>query len=142
MADCHTKEQRSRNMSRIRKFGNESTELRLARLLRQHGIRGWRRHLPLPGRPDFTFRQERVVVFVDGCFWHRCPRCNWTPSDNRAYWEAKFARNLEKDRLADRALREAGWRVLRIWEHVLKKQPRRVIARILRALAATRPGSG
>ena len=134
MADCHTQEQRSRNMSRIRKFGNESTELRLARLLRLHGITGWRRHLPLPGRPDFTFRRERVVVFVDGCFWHRCPRCNWTPTSNTRYWEAKFARNLAKDREANRALRKAGWHVLRIWEHVLGEQPSRVIVRIRRAL--------
>jgi G:T-mismatch repair DNA endonuclease (very short patch repair protein) len=58
MADRHTKEQRSRNMSRIRKFGNESTELTLLRLFRQYGIKGWRRHLDLPGRPDFTFAKS------------------------------------------------------------------------------------
>jgi DNA mismatch endonuclease (patch repair protein) len=134
MADRHSPEQRSRNMSRIRKFGNASTEMVLVRLFRSHGITGWRRHLALPGRPDFTFRRERVVVFVDGCFWHQCSRCNWTPSNNKDYWEGKFARNRAADRAADRALRNAGWRVLRIWEHSLK-QPDRVIARVRLVLA-------
>jgi DNA mismatch endonuclease (patch repair protein) len=134
MPDKHTRDQRSYNMSRIRKFGNASTEARMVLLFREYGIRGWRRHLRLPGRPDFTFRRERVVVFVDGCFWHRCPRCNWTPANNAGYWEEKFARNRTKDREADRALRRAGWKVLRVWEHSLK-QPARVIARILRSLS-------
>ena len=136
MADRHSREQRSHNMSRIRKFGNESTERRLVRLFRQHGVKGWRRHLPLPGRPDFTFRKERVVVFVDGCFWHHCPRCNWTPASSTDYWEAKFARNAATDNEANRALRRAGWKVVRVWEHTLKQQPGRVIARIRRALSS------
>lgn len=136
MADRHTKDQRSRNMSRIRKFGNASTELRMMRLFSQHGIKGWRRHLDLPGRPDFTFHRERVVVFVDGCFWHCCPRCNWIPTSNTAYWDEKLARNQAKDREANRALRRAGWTVVRIWEHSLK-QPDQVIARLRRLLART-----
>lgn len=135
--DRHTKEQRSWNMSRIRKFGNESTEMRLVRLLREHGIIGWRRHLKLPGRPDFTFRWASVVVFIDGCFWHRCPVCNWTPAANVDYWTPKLARNVEKDREADANLRAAGWTVVRIWEHVLKRRPGEAIHRIRRALAGT-----
>jgi DNA mismatch endonuclease (patch repair protein) len=139
MADRHSKEQRSRNMSRIRKFGNESTELRMVKLFRQYGIAGWRRHLTLPGRPDFAFRRERVAVFVDGCFWHRCPRCNWTPASNVAYWENKFALNRARDRQANRALRRAGWRVVRVWECVLRTQPARVVSRIRQALARRPP---
>lgn len=135
MADRHTKEQRSRNMSRIRKFGNESTEMRMIALFRQYGISGWRRHLKLPGRPDFAFRQERVAVFVDGCFWHCCPICNWRPASNRSYWKAKFALNVARDRAANRALRTAGWKVLRIWEHSVKEEPDRVVARVQRAVA-------
>jgi DNA mismatch endonuclease, patch repair protein len=134
MADRHTTEQRSRNMAHIRKFGNISTELRLAKLFRLHGITGWRRHLDLPGRPDFTFRKERVAVFVDGCFWHRCPTCNWVPASNLAYWETKLSSNVRKDREADRKLRASGWTVVRIWEHVLKRDPQRVLARVRRAL--------
>jgi DNA mismatch endonuclease (patch repair protein) len=121
-------------MARIRKFGNEATEMRLVRLLRRDGVSGWRRHLTLPGRPDFTFRRERVVVFIDGCFWHGCPRCNWTPASNTTYWQEKLRRNKARDRQADRALRQAGWHVLRVWEHTLKRQPGRVLSRIRAAL--------
>jgi DNA mismatch endonuclease (patch repair protein) len=141
MPDRHTPEQRSRNMSRIHKFGNESTELRMVRLFRAHGIRGWRRHLKLPGRPDFTFRGERVVVFVDGCFWHRCPVCNWVPTRNADYWGPKLARNVEKDREADAELGARGWRVVRVWEHALKRQPDDVARLIRRALQLSPPVS-
>jgi DNA mismatch endonuclease (patch repair protein) len=128
--DRHTREQRSRNMSRVRKFGNESTEMRLVRLLREGRIKGWRRHLYLPGRPDFTFRKQRVVVFIDGCYWHRCPTCNWTPTSNTDYWLPKLERNVAKDREADRQLAERGWTVVRIWEHELRHNPKAVISRI------------
>jgi DNA mismatch endonuclease (patch repair protein) len=134
--DRHTREQRSRNMSRIRKFGNESTEMRLVRLFRENGIKGWRRHLELPGCPDFTFRRSRLVVFIDGCFWHRCPACNWMPTSNTDYWLPKLERNVSKDREADRDLAERGWTVIRIWEHQLKKQPDEVIRSIQNALNA------
>ena len=75
MADSLSKEKRSWNMSRIREKGNKSTELKLLKLFREYKIKGWRRHQPLTGKPDFTFRKEGLVVFVDGCFWHGCPRC-------------------------------------------------------------------
>jgi DNA mismatch endonuclease (patch repair protein) len=140
MADTHTREQRSRNMARIRKFGNKSTEGRLVELFRLHGINGWRRHLKLPGRPDFTFRRQRVVVFTDGCFFHKCPACGWTPASNTDYWLPKLARNVEKDRQADEQLRAGGWTVVRLWEHEIKRQPDEVIARVRQALGGQQPG--
>jgi len=73
MADVFSKTKRSAVMAAIRSRGNKDTEMKLAAITRTHGITGWRRHLPLPGRPDFAFRKERVAVFVDGCFWHGCP---------------------------------------------------------------------
>jgi DNA mismatch endonuclease (patch repair protein) len=135
MVDRLTKDQRSRNMARIRNFGNKSTELRMAKLLRQYGLRGWRRHPRLPGRPDFVFPRERVALFIDGCFWHCCPRCNWMPNSNAAYWTAKFAANRSRDRKANRALRRGGWRVIRVWEHSLER-PVTVMARLFRVLAS------
>ena len=74
MPDVFTKAKRSQVMSRIRGRGNQETELALAKLLRAARINGWRRHAPIFGRPDFTFHKERVVIFVDGCFWHGCPK--------------------------------------------------------------------
>ena len=84
---------------------------------------------------DFVFRRERVAVFVDGCFWHGCPKHGTMPAGNRAFWKAKLARNAERDTLVTRALRKAGWTVLRIWEHDLAaKHWPRVAGRIARAL--------
>lgn len=156
-------------MSRIRERGNKATELALARLLRTHGITGWRRqvrlqvtgdkwrvtgkarslvasrgtrHPSLTVRPDFVFPKSRTAVFVDGCFWHGCPKhCNpmkWLKKSSmsanhppspkgrlrrtgRVFWRKKLAGNKRRDALVTRTLRRAGWRVLRIWEHELQQ---------------------
>src|SRR6202166_2805063 len=120
MADLLSREQRSRNMSSIRSKGNVSTEQAFAKLLRVAGISGWRRHLPIPGKPDFVFLSQRLVVFIDGCFWHGCPRCYRLPEDNRPYWKAKVLSNRRRDRRQTRELKSLHWHVLRIWEHSLK----------------------
>jgi DNA mismatch endonuclease (patch repair protein) len=155
MPDVFTKAKRSDVMSRIRSRGNKDTELALVRVFRAHGITGWRRHLKLrvgelrvesrkpvrpagrlasqPStfnsqltvRPDFVFPRLKLAVFVDGCFWHACPRHCRRPAGNRAFWRAKLARNQARDRLVTRTLRKAGWRVLRIWEHDLHRATRR-----------------
>ncbi|HVY71857.1 MAG TPA: very short patch repair endonuclease [Verrucomicrobiae bacterium] len=137
MADIWTKQKRSQVMSRIRSRGNKDTEHALIKILRGGKINGWRRHLPLMGRPDFTFRRERVVVFVDGCFWHGCEHHCRMPSSNRPFWKKKIARNQQRDRLVTRALKRLGWRVVRFWEHALRHE-KRVIGRITRALATSR----
>ena len=127
-------------MSRIRSRGNKDTELALVKFFRRHKITGWRRNQKVFGKPDFIFRQVRLAVFVDGCFWHGCPRHGTQPKGNRAFWKKKFARNIARDRLVSRALRRAGWRVLRIWEHTLrwatkkKTNEARLLRRIQKAL--------
>ena len=135
MPDVFTKAKRSEVMSRIRGRGNKDTEVVLARLFRAERISGWRRHTALVGRPDFAFRQQRVAVFVDGCFWHGCPKHSNMPANNRAFWMKKLTGNQARDRLVTRTLRKTGWRVVRVWEHELKK-PVRVLARLRKALAA------
>lgn len=136
MPDVFTKAKRSEVMSRIRGRGNKETELALARLLRAGGITGWRRHQSILGRPDFIFREVRLALFVDGCFWHRCPKHSNLPANNRAFWQKKLAGNQTRDRFVNRTLRKEGWRVVRIWEHELKN-PSRVSARIRKALAVS-----
>jgi len=110
---------RARIMSSIRSKGNATTELALAHLLRKNGLHGWRRHYPILGRPDFVFPRERVAVFVDGCFWHACPRCYLPPARNTAFWANKASSNRARDRRVSRKLRGLGWSVLRVWEHEL-----------------------
>lgn len=123
-------------MGAIRAKGNKDTELLLISVFRKHKITGWRRHLPLPGRPDFTFRQQRVVIFIDGCFWHACKRHFRMPSSNTIYWERKFSANQKRDRSVTKTLRKRGWRVLRIWEHELQiKNAKQLLRRIQQALS-------
>ena len=131
MTDVFTKAKRSAVMSRIRSRGNRATELRLIALMREHGITGWRRNAPVFGNPDFIFRRERVAVFVDGCFWHGCPKHGTRPKQNRKFWDAKIQKNKERDRSVNRELRKAGWRVMRIWEHDLSaRNEKRLAGRI------------
>src|ERR1700737_4090369 len=98
MVDWLSPEQRSRNMASIRSKGNVTTEHAFIRLLREAKISGWRRHPKLLGRPDFVFRSHRLSVFIDGCFWHGCPKCYRLPEDNRPYWKAKIIGNRRRDR--------------------------------------------
>jgi len=130
-----TSAKRSEVMSRIRGRGNKETEIAFARLLHAHGITGWRRHHPLFGKPDFMFRKQRVVIFIDGCFWHGCPRHSNMPVNNRLFWENKLSANRRRDRLVTKTLRAGGWRVLRIWEHDLSAAPIRCIRKVQSILA-------
>lgn len=148
MPDVFTPEKRSEVMSLIRSTGNKGTELKLITLMRGLGITGWRRHVLLKAggtgrkalvkvKPDFVFRAQRVAVFVDGCFWHGCPRHGTRPRQNRKFWDAKIARNIARDRKVARALRAELWSVLRIWECALtKKRAPATMARLGRALIA------
>jgi DNA mismatch endonuclease (patch repair protein) len=96
-------------------------ELELRRALHRLGLR-FRKHELLEAaglrtRPDIVFRRAHVAVFVDGCFWHCCPQHATEPKANSAYWSMKLHRNVERDRRIDAALSNAGWRVIRVWEH-------------------------
>ena len=133
MADIFTAEKRSSVMALVRGFGNASTELRLAKELRHAGITGWRRHQKLPGRPDFSFRKEKLAVFVDGDFWHGNPKRKM-PSTNVEFWALKIGANRARDQRANKDLKKLGWKVLRIWESKLKKEPWSVTKRIKRRL--------
>lgn len=139
MTDTFSPAQRSRIMALVKSRGNVSTEVRFVLILRARRITGWRRNTDLPGKPDVVFPAHRLAVFLDGCFWHGCPRCRKVPSSNKIYWRAKVARNRRRDREMSRVLRERGWRVLRIWEHSLRAGGGRAVSRLVALLS--RPGS-
>lgn len=127
----------------------------MASLLRREHIVGWRRHhiialreqgsarVGIEGkaavsrartvRPDFVFKDARLAIFIDGCFWHRCDAHFKPPSNNSQYWSAKIDGNVRRDKAVSRALRTMGWAVLRIWEHELSK-PTRVAKNVRRHL--------
>jgi DNA mismatch endonuclease (patch repair protein) len=136
VSDVFSKEVRSRVMSAVRSRGNRSTEAVLLAALRVNRLTGWRRHYKITGRPDFAFPKSRLAVFLDGCFWHGCPRCGTIPASNRLYWVSKISGNTRRDRRQNQILRAKGWHVLRVWEHDLR--PSRipcVVNRIRKALA-------
>ena len=122
MADNHTKEARSRNMSRIRST-NTRPEENVRKYLFSKGIRYRKNVRSLPGCPDIVLPKYRSVIFVNGCFWHKhdCPRFVW-PSSNQEYWIPKITKNVERDERNQRTLKEMGWEVIIVWECELKKR--------------------
>lgn len=135
MPDIFTRRKRSAVMAAIRSRGNKATELRLMQIFRANGITGWRRGSKLPGKPDFVFPTRKLAVFVDGCFWHGCPRHATWPKTRAAFWRRKITRNRQRDREVGRVLRRMGWRVLRVWEHGLRrKDETRTVRRLMNCL--------
>jgi len=129
----------SKNMAAVRGHGNKTTEQRLRYALVRSGIKGWHvRPKGLRGNPDFLFSKLKVVVFVDGCFWHGCPNCGHVPNKNRPYWSAKLERNMERDVKTTAHLKKEKFKVLRFWEHELKRNLPKCLAKIEATLKARR----
>lgn len=120
--DVLSKSQRSYCMSRIRSR-HTLPEKVVREILRSLGIR-YRLDSTLLGRPDIKLVGQKAVIFVDGCFWHGCPRHFKVPSGNREFWLDKIKKNVERDRKVDSLLRRAGYKVIRIWEHQAKNPSR------------------
>ena len=131
--DIVDKATRSRYMAAVKSRGNKSTEEVMARLLRRQRLAGWRRHMSLEGTPDFCWPKRKVALFVDGCFWHGCPRCYKPPKSNVKYWLSKVAGNRRRDRRVDASLRRKGWSVIRVRECMIEDE--RTPCRIREALA-------
>src|ERR1035438_5689433 len=128
MADSWKPGARSRLMSRVR-TKDTAPEIALRRALWASGVRGWRLHpKDLPGKPDLVFRRARLSVFVDGAFWHGHP--DYYHGQSGAFWDAKIARNRERDRETNAALRELGWTVLRLWDFEIDANPEECASRL------------
>ena len=115
-------------------------ELDLRRSLWRAGLRGYRLHKrDIPGRPDLAYPSHKLAIFVNGCFWHACPRCRMPlPRSHSGFWKKKFDRNRERDRRKERELRERGWKVLTIWECELRRSVERCVARVRSAFPKLR----
>lgn len=115
---------------------NTKPELELRRLLRDAGYPGYRIHWKkAPGHPDIAYPGRKVAIFVNGCFWHRCPHCQPAePKSHPEYWSKKFELNQERDAMKNAQLEEAGWTVITVWECELRKRPAEVSAEIARGL--------
>jgi DNA mismatch endonuclease, patch repair protein len=124
---------RSQVMSTVRSR-NTRLEEKLVAILLDAGLKGFTRYADgLPGTPDVAFMDEKVVVFLDSCFWHGCPKHLRRPSSNTEYWQSKIDRNIRRDRRQRAALRRLGWSAIRVWEHDLPN-PSKVVSKVRRAL--------
>jgi len=128
VVDTVSKATRSRYMAAVRSKGNQSTEKIMLSLLRAQMLSGWRRHYSITGTPDFCWPKKKIALFVDGCFWHGCPRCYKTPKSNVKFWREKMVRNKRHDRRVNSYLRRKGWSVIRVWECQI--QTKRTLNRI------------
>jgi DNA mismatch endonuclease, patch repair protein len=124
--------------------GNKGTDTRPERALRavlhRDGLRFRKNTRPerdLRCRADIVFSRARVAVFVDGCFWHRCPKHGTSPRANSEYWQSKLDRNVARDRANDDALAHVGWEVIRVWEHEAPHAAAERIGRVVRARLQT-----
>lgn len=117
MTDVHTKKQRSYNMSRI-KNKDTKPELKLKNLFNELGFvyqpKGY-------GKPDFINYKKKTIIFIDGCFWHKCPKCFKLPKTNKKFWEKKINKNSIRDKEINFNYKNSGWSVIRIWEHNIEK---------------------
>lgn len=134
MADHVSKRVRSRIMAAVRSRGNATTEVAFGKLLWNARIRGYRKHWPVLGRPDFAWPGRKIAVFVDGCFWHGCRKCKYLPRTNTSFWAKKLLSNKKRDRRITAKLRREGWVVIRIRECQVRAE--RSIDQVRKALTA------
>ncbi len=121
MTDVLTKKQRSYNMMRIRNKWTEQEKL-IHNYLKSMKIKH-RMHPKIAGNPDILLTDKKTVIFLDGCFWHKCPKCFKMPVTRKEFWKKKIGNNVIKDRKTSRLLKKQGYKVVRIWEHEIRKSP-------------------
>ena len=121
----------SRVMS-ANKGENTTPEITMRKALRELGLVGYRLHWKkVSGKPDIAYPSKKIAIFVNGCFWHRCPYCkNPYPKTNRPFWKKKFNNNIKRDKLKTRLLRKNGWKVFTFWECQIKKNAEKCAIKI------------
>ena len=122
MADVHTPERRSYNMSRIRSKNTKPEEM-MRKFLFSKGFRYRKNDTRLPGKPDIVLPKYKTVIFVNGCFWHGHEGCRYFvwPKNNAEFWEEKITGNIQRDKHNHQLLANQGWRIIEIWECQLKR---------------------
>lgn len=137
--DTLTPTVRSNLMSRVRN-SNTLPELQLRRAMWRIGIRFRLGQRIGPIRPDLVFKRARLAIFIDGCFWHSCPVHGSRPKSNQRFWEKKLTGNVARDRKTTSDLKDAGWIVVRFWEHEVEQDALACALRIAELLSERRPG--
>lgn len=119
--DNLTKEQRRKNMQSIRSSGTK-IEIIVCKALWNRNIRFRKNVKELPGKPDIAIKKYKIAIFIDSCFWHKCPLHFKKPKSNNEYWDKKIERNIIRDKEVNKYYRQNKWHLLRVWEHELKSK--------------------
>ena len=127
MPDTFSKKKRSQIMSKVRSKDTK-LELHFKKLLK--GLR-FRYQPKMFGKPDFTSKKLKIAIFIDSCFWHKCPKHFRKPNSNKSYWTSKIDRNVERAKEVNKMLKKEGWKVIRFWEHEIKKNPNKCIKKLI-----------
>lgn len=127
--DTHTPMQRTYNMSRIRS-SNTLTELKFRKFIWQKGLRGYKIKSKITGKPDIYFSKQRLAVFIDGCFWHKCPIDFIRPKSRNDYWDTKINNNIKRDKKIIKKLSSEGIKVIRFWEHEIVNNTKKCYLRL------------
>lgn len=134
--ECIPLDQHATNSMKSNKCKDTKPELIVRKALREAGYSGYRLQWKIPGRPDICYPGRHVAIFVNGCFWHRCPHCNPSiPKHNHEFWVDKFEKNVERDQKNYVILKEGGWKVIVVWECEVKHDLDSVIRRIVDELS-------
>jgi DNA mismatch endonuclease (patch repair protein) len=121
-------------MSRIRGYDTKP-EIKLRKALWNKGLRYTKKNRDILGKPDLAFRKRRIAIFVDGCFWHRCPKHYNKPSNNAEFWEKKIRSNIDRDKKINQILCAQGWKIIRVWEHDIRNTFEMTIRKIIATLS-------
>ena len=125
---------RSLTMAAV-KSKDTSCEIILRKALWAAGVRGWQLHRKeITGNPDLVFKGKKIAIFIDGCFWHGCETCCRMPKTRKEYWENKIKKNIIRDKEVNQQLKREGWKILRFWEHEIKREIDQCISRIINAI--------
>jgi DNA mismatch endonuclease (patch repair protein) len=130
MPDTFSKTKRGQIMSKI-KSKNTNLEIDFKKL-----VKGFRlRHQPkIFGNPDFASKKFRVAIFIDSCFWHKCPKHFRPPNSNKTYWDLKISRNVERAKKVNSFLKKDKWKIIHFWEHEIKRNPEKCLSKIKEVL--------
>ena len=131
MGDKFSKDIRSRIMSKVQRNSKPEQVLRKALFRLGYRYSLDHRFKELNFKPDIVMVSRKVCIFVDGCFWHKCPKCFKAPKSNKKYWNAKIKKNIERDKEQNKHLKKNGWKVIRVWEHEINKNLDKCISKIL-----------
>jgi len=136
MTDVFTKEKRSWVMSRIRSKDTKMENI-LASKMKENGI-NFERYPKIFGKPDFLIKNSNIVVFVDGCFWHKCSKCYKEPKTRKEFWIPKIEENVRRDKEVNKRLKKEGYHIIRFWEHEVEKNVEKCVKIIKGLLKSNR----